>query len=54
MILHFVVEVDVGAARGVEAGKQFADDDEQFAVGGFFDKAAFEFGFVGAGRLARI
>ena len=39
VVAHLVVEIDVGAARRVEAGQELAHHDQQLAVGGLFDEA---------------
>ena len=52
VIVQLVIEVDVGAARRVEAGQELAHHDQQLQVGGFFDEPALGFVLVGFGRLA--
>jgi len=53
VIAQFVVEVDVGAARRIEAGEQLADHDQQPHVRGLFYEAPFGFVLVLLGSLAR-
>ena len=42
MVAQFIVEVDIGAGRGVKAGEQFADDDQQLECGRFVDEEPFD------------
>lgn len=51
VVAQRVVEVDVAAARGVEAGEQFADHDQQFEVGRLLLEAALHLVFVLLGGL---
>ena len=52
VVAQFVVEVDVGAARRIEAGQQLAHDDQQLHVRRFLDEAALGFVLVLLGGLA--
>jgi hypothetical protein len=51
VIVEFVVEVDIGAARRIEAGQQLAHDNEQFHVCGFFDEPALRLVLIGLRSL---
>lgn len=52
VVAQFVIEVDVGAARRVEAGQELAHYDQELEVGRFFDETALGFVLVGLRRLA--
>ena len=52
VVVQLVIEVDVGAARRVEAGEELAHHDQQLEVGRFLDEAALGLVLVGFGRLA--
>ena len=52
VVVQLVVEVDVGAARRVEAGQQLAHDDQQLQVRRLLDEAALGFVLVLLGGLA--
>ena len=54
VIAQFVIEVDVGATRRVEAGEKLAHHDQELEVGGFFDELALGLLLVGFGGLARL
>ena len=51
VVAQFVVEVDVRAARRIEAGQQLADDDHQLHVGRLLYEAALGFVLVLLGGL---
>ena len=38
VVAHLLVDVEVGGARGVEAGQQLVDHDEQPHLAGLFDE----------------
>jgi hypothetical protein len=48
--VELVVEVDVGAAGGIESGQQFADDDEELAVRWLLDETTLHLLLVGFRR----
>jgi hypothetical protein len=52
VVVEFVIEVDVGAARRIEAGQQLAHHDEQFEVGRLLDEPVLGLVLVGLGGLA--
>jgi len=52
VVVQLVVEVDVRAARRIEAGQQLADDDQQLHVRRFLNEAALGFVLVLIGGLA--
>ena len=39
MVVHLLVDVEVGRGRGVEAGQQLVDDDQQPHLAGLLDEA---------------
>ena len=53
VVAQLVVEVDVGAARRIEAGQQLADHDQQLQVRRLLDEAALGLVLVLLGGLAR-
>src|SRR5439155_9947892 len=52
VVAQFVIEVDVRAARRIEAGQQLADNDQQLHVRRLLDKAALGLVLVLPGRLS--
>ena len=50
--MQLVIEVDVGAARRVEAGQELAHHDQELEVGRFLNEPALGFVLVGFGALA--
>ena len=52
VVAQLVVEIDVRAARRIEAGQQLADDDQQLHVRRLLDEAALGFVLVLLGGLA--
>jgi hypothetical protein len=52
VVVQLVIEVDVGAARRVEAGQQLAHHDQQLEVGRLLDEPALGLVLVGLGGLA--
>src|SRR4029077_8757858 len=51
VVAQFVIEIDVGTTRRIEAGKQLTDDNQQLHVRRLIDEAALGFVLVLLGSL---
>ena len=52
VVVQFIVEVDIRAARRIEAGQQLADDDQELHICRFLDETALGLVLVLLGGLA--